>query len=128
MQVTRRELFIMTTAPLAVSCGLQSSPASPSTSRLEPWDKVISPKNATVAVLRYRGYARGNQRLLQAMLDTGLNPQLRSAGYGEGTWEISDATFGWVFCVQNDVFDADLTSVTLGNDDLWAAYEKLSEG
>jgi hypothetical protein len=116
-----------------VTIGCSSGPPTtptppPSNPRLQPVSEVTA-SNGTKALLRHFGYAsRDQQSLLDAMRASNLNPRIRETGFGDGTWEVSNATFGWIFYVQNQFFGSDTESIRLNTDHLWAAYEKQSIG
>jgi hypothetical protein len=127
---TATELIIVGGTGLLTGCAPQSVVA-PNSSRLEPLSQVVgvlAGKNI-VAPPAYHGYANAAENLIQAIRDAGLDPQLILAGIlGRGTFSLGPSAFGWMFAIQNVVFGTDAAGMTLGADQLWAAYRKLSLG
>jgi hypothetical protein len=123
----RREFFIAVPCLVFSACG--KTPNAPGTSRLQPLDLVVSNKG-TSAPPTFQGYANGGESLLAAMRNAGLNPLPIPRGFlGAGSFGFSvPSEFGWIFAVDNAVFGSDAGSVTLGQNQIWAAYRKLSVG
>jgi hypothetical protein len=144
MKANRREFLDETFAPWKKAVGLlgigfvlskcSSSPTTvaPSSSRLAPLDLVVGVASGKSinAPPTYNGYANGGESLLAAMRNAGLDPTPILRGFlGAGSFGFSvPSEFGWIFAVQNSVFGSDAGSVLLGQDQLWAAYKKLSVG
>lgn len=109
--------------------GCRQHALAPSASRLAPLDMVVS-NNGTSAPPNFHGYADAGDNLIRTMRNFGLNPEPIPAGsLGVGSYRLSaPSEFGWIFAVQNVVFGSDATNIMLAQDQLWAAYRKLSLG
>jgi hypothetical protein len=125
----RREFLVAIPALVFSACEMAKAPTAPSASRLAPLDLVVS-SNGTTAPPTYHGYASGGENLIAAMRSAGLNPEpILPGNLGVGTYRFSiTPEFGWILAVNNTVFGSDAANVTLGQDQLWAAYKKLSLG
>lgn len=125
----RRATALIALSSTGFLFGCRQQTLSPSASRLQPLDIIVS-GNGNLSEPAYHSYANGGESLIQAMRNFGLSPELIPARMlGAGTFRLSSPSeFGWIFAVENVVFGQDASSITLSHDQLWAAYRKRSLG